>query len=463
MTLPTWKTAALAAGLWIGFGGVASAQFQADKDPPLTRDQVCQAAVYRLADGRLLDIGPGPDQDLRWRLNDGRVGRLSAKDGWASTLGWTGKPDGVVISLPACGGGDHIGFADNGKARIDGVKIALDVQDVTFAGDGGVKLKGRLVLPHGSGRVPIVVETHGSEHSAATDYYFDQRLNAAQGVGVFVYDKRGTGASEGKYTQDYTVLARDAVAAMAEARRLAGSRLGRIGYQGGSQGGWIAPLAETLTPTGVDFVIVDYGLAGSVAEENTDQTVLELKRRGFGAQDLQEAAEVAEATNVILGSHFRDGFEQLDAVKAKYVDRPWFKRLGGQYTGEFLKHSSAELRQAGPAFDVGTPVYWDALAVLRKVKAPMLWVLADEDTLAPNATTRTRLAALAAQGKAITVLAFPATDHGIQEFVTTPDGERVNTRYADGYFRTTPDFARDGRLHPPYGRSRLLLSPNGKR
>jgi len=461
VTLPAWKTAALAAGLWIGPGGVALAQFQADKDPPLTADQVCQATVYRLADGRLLDIGPGPDQDLRWRLSDGRVGRLSAKQGWVSTLGWTGKPDGVVVPLPPCGG-SHIGFADNGKVRIDGTKIALDVENVTFTGDGGVPLKGRLVLPHGSGPVPIVVETHGSEHSAATDFYFDQRLNAAQGVGVFVYDKRGTGGSGGKYTQDYNVLARDAVAAMGEARRLAGARLGRIGYQGGSQGGWVAPLAETLTPTKVDFVIVDYGLAGSVAEENTDQTVLELKRRGFQGQDLKEAAEVAEATNVVLASHFREGFDALDGVKAKYSDRPWFKLLGGQYTGEFLKHSSEELRQAGPAFDVGTPVYWDALAVLRKVKAPMLWVLADEDTLAPNATTRARLAQLAADGEAITVLAFPDTDHGMQEFVTASDGERTNTRYAQDYFRTTPDFARDGRLHPPYGRSRLILSPSGR-
>lgn len=210
-------------------------------------------------------------------------------------------------------------------------------------------------------------------------------------------------------------------------------------------------------------MIVDYGLAGSVAEENTDQTVLELRRRGFQGQDLKEAAEVAEATNIVLASHFREGFDALDAVKAKYVDRPWFKLLGGQYTGEFLKHSSAELRQAGPAFDVGTPVYWDAPAVLRKVKAPMLWVLADEDTLAPNATTRARLAQLAAQGQAITVLAFPDTDHGMQEFVTAPDGERTNTRYAQDYFRTTPDFARDGRLHMPYGRSRLILSPSSRR
>jgi hypothetical protein len=58
----------------------------------------------------------------------------------------------------------------------------------------------------------------------------------AQGIGAFVYDKRGTGLSGGTYTQDFDVLTNDAVAAAKEAKRLAGMRLGRIGYQGGSEG-----------------------------------------------------------------------------------------------------------------------------------------------------------------------------------------------------------------------------------
>ena len=425
--------------------------------PKLTADQVCQAGVYRLSDGRLLDIAPSDGDDLRWRMDDGRSGKLLAKDHWSSTLGWTGQPDGVSVRLPACGG-TRISFADKGAQPVAGVRVPLQVRDTTFK-SGDATLFGRLVMRAGSERVPVVVEVHGSEKDAASVFDYHQRMLPAQGVAAFVYDKRGTGRSTGTYTQDFEVLARDAAAAEVEARRLTGDRLQRIGFAGGSQEGWVAPLAATLTP--VDFVIVGYGLAGSPGEENIDETVLELKRKGYGPADLAGAAEVAAATNAVVGSHFRSGYDQLDAARAKYAGKPWFKQLHGQFTSEVLKYPDLVLRVAGPIMDVKTPIDYDAVPVLKKVKAPMLWVLADDDTLAPNVTTRRRLAELTAQGAPITVLAFPATDHGIMEFITTPSGERDETRYADGYFRTTVDWAKTGALHPPYGRSVLIGQPIG--
>jgi uncharacterized protein len=445
------KTGSMLAAL----GGAAICLAACAPSLKITPQQACQIAVYRLADGRVLDVAPASGGKLRWRLDNGRTGLLAAKNNWSSTLGWTGKPDGVSLQLPPCGG-TRIGFIDQGAPAVSGERIALQTQETSFK-SGDVTLFGKLVTPVGSAPVPIVVDVHGSEKEPATVFDYDQRMIPAQGVGVFVYDKRGTGRSTGKYTQDFDALARDAAAAELEARRLAGARLSRIGFSGGSQGGWVAPLAATLTP--VDFVVVGYGMAGSPGEENTDQTVLELKRKGYGAADLAGAAEVAEAANAVLGSRFRSGFDKLDAAHAKYGDKPWFKELGGQFTGQFMDYPSWMLRLAGPMFDVGTPVTYDAVAPLKRVKAPMLWVLADDDTLAPNATTRQRLAALIAEGSPITILAFPRTDHGIMEFATTPDGERHNTRYAEGYFRTTIDWAKTGVLSLPYGASVLIGQP----
>src|SRR3546814_13627615 len=94
-----------------------------------------------------------------------------------------------------------------------------------------------------------------------------QYLLPEQGVGVFVYDKRGTGRSTGSYTQDFHLLAGDARAALVEALRLAGERAGRIGFHGGRQAGWVAPLAASKTPP-AQFVLVGYGLApGARSEE----------------------------------------------------------------------------------------------------------------------------------------------------------------------------------------------------
>src|SRR6185369_14213067 len=105
----------------------------------------------------------------------------------------------------------------------------FETRDVTFR-SGDVELAGRLVLPPGTDKVPIVVLVHGSEDSSARDFYAQQRQFPAMGVGAFVYDKRGTGASKGSYTHDYPLLAADAAAAANEARRLAGPRAGRVGF-----------------------------------------------------------------------------------------------------------------------------------------------------------------------------------------------------------------------------------------
>lgn len=77
---------------------------------------------------------------------------------------------------------------------MSGKRIPLQVTNVTFQG-AGVRLAGRLVMPKGTARVPIVVLVHGSEHASALDDYSLQRQFPADGIGVFVYDKRRTGKS----------------------------------------------------------------------------------------------------------------------------------------------------------------------------------------------------------------------------------------------------------------------------
>src|SRR5262249_32643995 len=168
---------------------------------------------------------------------------------------------------------------------------------------------------------------HGAENSSAIADYYPQRLLPAEGIGVFVYDKRGTGASGGKYTQDYGVLADDAVAALREARRLAGSRVWRTGFQGVRQGGWVAPLAATRIP--VDFVIVSFGLAVNVIDEDREEVELEMKLKGHTPEETAKALEVAKAAEVVMTSGFSEGLENFDALRAKYKNEPWYKDLRG--------------------------------------------------------------------------------------------------------------------------------------
>ena len=418
---------------------------------PQDRTGDCPVGIYQLDDGSKLDVGQSGGAHLRWSMEDGTTGLLTkgGKGAWTSTLGWTGRPDGKRVSFDCDEG--TVDFA--GAA---GKQIPLEVTNVMFQG-AGVQLAGQLVMPQGTGRVPIVVLVHGSEHDSALKFYSLQRQLPAEGIGVFVYDKRGTGKSGGVYTQNYLLLADDAIAAMNEAKRLAGTRAGRMGYQGGSQAGWVAPLAARIAP--VDFVIVGYGLAVSPIDEVREATAFDLTSRGYGPDVVAKAMHIADAVSAVIVSDFRSGYDQLDAVKAEYGKEPWFKYVRGDIAFYLLETPEAKLREEGPVLLAGVPATYDPMPVLRNLDTPQLWILAADDHDAPSAETERRLRTLQAEGKPITVAVFPNTEHGIYEFETKADGTRVNTRNPKGYFAMMRDFILHERLDSQHFGTSIIYRP----
>jgi pimeloyl-ACP methyl ester carboxylesterase len=414
----------------------------------------CEVGSYRLADGTSLDIGAGESGKLRWRRPDGRTGELTSegKGRWASTLGWTGKPDGHRVTITDCKRGE-IRFDD-----VTGRRVPLIQIDTRFQGSG-VTLTGRLTLPPGDARVPIVVLIHGAEHSAALEDYSLQREFASAGIGVFAYDKRGTGASEGRYTQNYLMLATDAVHAVREARRLAGARAGRVGYQGGSQGGWVAPLAARIEP--VDFVIVSFGLAVSPLDEDREAIVWDMERAGFGPEITAKAMEIADATAKIVESGFTEGFDELETLKKKYSSEPWFKSVRGNFTIYLLGGTEEMWRKDGPRMLEGVPARYDPIPVLTNLDVPQLWILGGQDRDAPPMETLRRLTRLREAGRPITTAVFPNADHGMYEFETAADGERLSTRQPEGYLTLMADFIAGKTLAASYG-SAVMSNRRGR-
>ena len=424
---------ALAAGLLAARTAVAG-----ESPPP------CGVGSYVLADGRALDIAPRGEGQLRWRMTDGRTGALTAgKDGtWSSTLGWTDRADGHRVRFVACGR-DGLRF-DN----IAGTRVPLHETETRFAGSG-VTLAGRLTLPPGDGPVPLVVLVHGAEHDSGLQAYSLQREFASAGIGVFAYDKRGTGASGGRYTQDYLTLAIDAVHAAREARRLAGPRAGRLGYQGGSQGGWVAPLAARIAP--VDFVIVSFGLAVSPLQEDREAIAWDITRARHGPDAMAGAMAIADVTARLVDSGFTEGYEQLADVKAKYGKTTWYPAVRGNLTWYLLANDADTIRRDAPGLVRGAPAHYDPMPVLETLDVPQLWLLGGQDRDAPPQETLRRLATLQQAGRPITRAVFPHADHGMYDFETRADGERVSTRQPEGYFALMADFIRGVPLRAAYG------------
>jgi pimeloyl-ACP methyl ester carboxylesterase len=432
-----WRMGLGVAALVLMLGGVAAA------NEPVG---ACHVGVHELADGQVVDVGPS-DGGLRWRRLDGQTGKLTRSgDAWVSAHGWTGRADGVKVQFAPCADGamDFQG--------VPGTRIALEVRETEFESHG-VTLKGRLLMPPGRKPAAVVVLLHGAERDSARTYDPLQRLLPAAGVGAFVYDKRGTGDSGGAYTQDFSLLADDAVAALATARRLAGDRVARIGFQGPSQGGWVAPIAATRASA--DFVIVSFGLAVSVLDEDREAIEFQMGLAGHGPEEVRKALEISDATGTLLESGFTEGFERFDAVRARYRHEPWFKDVYGNFTHIFLGMTIEELRAVGPTYRWGTPFRYDPMATLAALRTPQLWVLGGQDIDAPSGETARRLRSLIAKGRPVTLALYPTAEHGLTEFETGSDGARLSTRYAAGYFQMLRDFARTGRICPPYGDARI--------
>jgi len=402
----------------------------------------CHVASYRLADGRAIDLALSGEESLRWRMEDGSTGRIAKTVGdWPSTLGWTDRPDGHRVTLGTCES-NEISFDG-----LRGARIPFDVIETRFAVDGA-ELAGRLLLPAGKLRVPVVVLVHGSEQTPGRELFSLQRQLPAAGIGAFVYDKRGTGGSTGAFTHDYLRLADDAAAAAREARRLAGVRASRVGFQGGSQGGWVAPLAATLTP--VDFVIVAYGLAVTPLDEDREAIAMDMSRHGFGADETRKALEVARAVEGIIKADFQQGYAELEALRTRYSAEPWFRYLRGNVTGLLLSAPESFWREKGPALFAGIIPDYDPMPVLRKLRTPQLWILGSDDIDAPPQETWRRLLQLKREGSPISAVMLKGAEHGLFTFELDAKGERISLGLPKAYFRLMLDFASRGSVSPAH-------------
>jgi hypothetical protein len=188
-----------------------------------------------------------------------------------------------------------------------------------------------------------------------------------------------------------------------------------------------------------DFVLVGFGLAESPHAEDREVVFDDLRAAGYGDDVLAKSREVTDATAIMLGSHFTTGFDEVDAVRAKYGHEPWFEKIKGQYSGLILSYPTWLLRIAGPWFDVGTPIDYDPLPPLDSYRGPQLWVLAGRDSLAPSRNTLRILRGMQATHRNLDIVLFPTADHGIVEFEER-NGTRVDTRFSNGYFQLIVDW-----------------------
>jgi pimeloyl-ACP methyl ester carboxylesterase len=221
-----------------------------------------------------------------------------------------------------------------------------------------------------------------------------------------------------------------------------------VGFHGGSQGGWVAPLAATLTP--VDFVIVAYGLAVTPLDEDREAVALDMSRHGFGAEETRKALEVARAAEAIIKADFQHGYAELEALRAKYSGESWFGYLRGNVTGLLLSAPESFWREKGPALFAGIIPDYDPMPVLRNLRTPQLWILGSDDIDAPPQETWRRLLQLRREGRPISAVMLKGAEHGLYTYTLDAKGDRVSLGLPKAYFGLMRDFAARGTISASY-------------
>lgn len=123
---------------------------------------------------------------------------------------------------------------------------------------GDITLAATLHLPPGASKnMPAIVIVHGSGPTTRdmTGFWTNTVLQAG-GVAVLVYDKRGTGKSTGSYpnwdlpttAKMFSDFASDAEHAVRWLAAQPGIDRTKLGMIGGSQAGWIMPIAASREP-----------------------------------------------------------------------------------------------------------------------------------------------------------------------------------------------------------------------
>ena len=233
---------------------------------------------------------------------------------------------------------------------------------------------------------------------------------AGAGFASLAWDKPGVGGSGGDWRdQSLQDRAAEALAAVACLAAQEDVDPARIVLLGGSQGGWVAPLAASMSPT-VAGVISLSGPGVSPYQQEAYRVEAMLRHAGVAEEQIAEAMAFFHhrATRLRRG----DDLEEVLAEQLAHRDAPWYPALGDDGVVEHLAFMAR-------IYD------YDPVPALERVTCPLLAIWGQRDIYVPVAASAERFAA--ALGRAgngsFRLEVVPDADHGLR-LPATGDDER---------------------------------------
>jgi dipeptidyl aminopeptidase/acylaminoacyl peptidase len=289
-------------------------------------------------------------------------------------------------------------------------QIAVSREDITFTGEGGAPLHGTLYVPRKTTPVGAIVVTHGASSPLRTSPLYQHLVQIAPSLGLalLIYDRRGSGASSAaKTSENFDVLADDAIGAVDFLRRDSRIDPARVGVWGLSQGGWLAVLAAAHSPH-VKFAV---SISAPIVTPDIQMMFLSTNSMlvfGYSASDIAQMQKLRKAVDDYTRGSVSREYAQSLIDQAK--DKPWYKYL---YMGTRLhgrEHS-----------DWRAQIEMDPLKTLAMDHVPTLMIYGGEDPVVPVAPSVARVKKLQASHPQLRLAVIPGADHGMQLGVSPRD------------------------------------------
>ena len=294
-------------------------------------------------------------------------------------------------------------------------------QEVTFP-SGSFTLAGSLVLPAGPGPHPAIVLVHGSGDGPREPLLHFARRFADDGLVALVYDKRGSGRSQGSWVHaSLDDLASDVLAGARLLRSRPEVDAKRVGVWAISQGGWIVPRAAARDPGAFAFAAVVTGGAVLPRDVERHDAAGKLDAARVGPERKQKGLALFDRYLAYLGNgRDRAGLEAALKVSA---DQPEGRAL--------------QLERIMPASDGWSAWSWvanyDPLDDIRKLRVPVLVVLGAQDRPALAPVMRDRWLDGLSTNKDATVITLLGAGHGATVAGTHHHGP--GQTYVPGYLQ----------------------------
>lgn len=304
--------------------------------------------------------------------------------------------------------------------------MSCTTHEVVFWATAGVT-HAMVELPPGEGPHPGVVLVDGSGGRSRHEWRdwgsdWPSWLGSA-GVATLRHDKPGTGDTSGDWRdQSFDDRATDTIAAVGALARCDGVDPTRLGVWGGSQGGWVAPLAAQHSPA-IAFVIVMSAAGISPAAQEAYRIERALTAHSLSPTEI--AAGMAwfhERTD-----RLRDGEDPASVFTSirGHADAPWAPIVD---QGCDSPKALAFLQRC---FD------FDVLPILQQLSCPLLAMWGADDPIVPARLSRELFAAALARGghRRYELHVFAHADHG--GFIAAPHHDVApHERLAPGLLAT---------------------------